>query len=314
VRGGPHLLAPVGPAGELGTPAELGPRSALGVFPRNSAACVSARAVRGRWCPKDVGTPPAGKLSPARAGCHLTSGRSRLSVIDMRLRRIVRLQTPWGTTAPGPSAWLLVAMAVGLVVGTTGCSYLLPAEPELTPSPPPMMPARRPLGPQVDPGRIELAGSAFAITIPASWSVEVVDPDPDLRAAAPGSTWEALRAEALGGSATCSVYVARPPAGSPIDPERFPVDRSPELLTPAWCQGPEGPRLCLPRPALAQPDTEAKGSGTAPVRLPDSDPALPDGAQYVVECWWEPGGRRGEADAIEASFEMLELGPPASTP
>lgn len=166
---------------------------------------------------------------------------------------------------------------------------------------------REALGPSVDPGRIEMSGSAFAITIPASWSVQIVEPDPDLLAAAPGSAWEALRAEAPRGSATCSVYVAKPPAGSTIDPERFPVESSPELMTPAWCQGPEGPRLCLP--TSVQAVAEAVGSGTAPVRLPGSDPELPDGAQYAVDCWWPPGGRRAEADGIQASFELLDVLP-----
>ena len=47
-------------------------------------------------------------------------------------------------------------------------------------------------------GHLEMAGSGLAITVPETWVVQLVEPEPDIRRAEPGDVWEALRAHQPG--------------------------------------------------------------------------------------------------------------------
>ncbi len=219
----------------------------------------------------------------------------------------------------------VVAAVTLLALVTSGCSLITgrsgAAEP--SPSAPPGQAApREPLGPLAEAGRIEMAGSGFAITVPDGWTVEVASPDPDVTAAPRASAWEAMRTSPPDGSVTCSVYVGVPPAGRRLDPERFPTDTSATITWPRWEEGPErmdlnswGLQLVTPRPVLTSGGQYYQGHGSAPMRLPGSHANLPDGAQYVLECWW-PSDDEGDSEAVrdaEAvtmfdSFTLLDLG------
>jgi hypothetical protein len=73
------------------------------------------------------------------------------------------------------------------------------------------------LGAVVEAGRIEMAGSGFAITLPDDWTVEVAEPDPDVLAAEPGTAWWALHASAPNGVMACSLAVGV----TDLPPDRF---------------------------------------------------------------------------------------------
>ncbi|MFO7530837.1 MAG: hypothetical protein R6W93_00135 [Candidatus Limnocylindrales bacterium] len=156
-------------------------------------------------------------------------------------------------------------------------------------------------------GRIEMAGSGVAISIPEGWTVEVASPDPDVIAAPPASAWEALRTSPRDGSVACSVYVGVPPAGHPLDLEGFPTDSSVTISWPRWEEGPVGPQLVTPRPAIPSGEPFQRGHGTVLMRLPSSHPSLPDGAQYALECWWpDEDGDEGQSDRPDDTVAMFD--------
>jgi hypothetical protein len=155
-------------------------------------------------------------------------------------------------------------------------------------------------------GRIEMMGSGFAVTVPAGWTVEVADPDPVMTSAAPGTAWEALRAQAEDGDTVCSVYVAVAVEGQPVDDQKVLVESSAAISKPDWREGSQGMQLVLPTPVLASGALPGWGSGTTRWRPAGSHPRLPDGAIYALDCWsgredgWVPG-------LILESLALLDL-------
>ncbi len=162
-----------------------------------------------------------------------------------------------------------------------------------------LRPPLQPLGAETSGGRIEMPGSAFAITIPDDWAVELADPDTDVFSAAQGTAWEALRATDPDGGAACSVAVGvaevslRTSSGTASGlvgpPQWDPADRS--LL---W---------------VPQPEVEDSGSQhtamTSRERLHQDDEGLEHDVLYSIVC---AGTSEPQFQTISQSLEFLPRG------
>ncbi len=144
-------------------------------------------------------------------------------------------------------------------------------------------------------------GSGFAITLPEKWIVKLVEPDPDIYTAAPGATWEALRAHEPGRSRACSVYVGIVPLDAGPVGESAAVDTDVDATDPYWSAG--------GRPTLVVPPVryrQRSGSGSEMVsgwpRPRADDARLSHDVVYVVTC-----AADGDRDSREIadSFEIL---------
>jgi hypothetical protein len=149
-------------------------------------------------------------------------------------------------------------------------------------------------------GRIEMAGSGFAITIPDGWTVEVADPEPDVFSAKPGTAWEALRASAPYNSMACSlaVGVTDPP------PNRVPTAVPDEGTTAYW----HTPRkLRVPTPDI--PSSQRLHT-TWDRPQPDQEADLEHDVLYSLLCAANEvrvGGSDRFWDPLVSSFEFLPV-------
>ncbi len=157
-----------------------------------------------------------------------------------------------------------------------------------------------PLGAERSGGRIEMPGSAFAITIPDDWSVELADPDTDVFSAAPGTAWEALRATSPDGTNACSVAVGVADVSLRT---RSGTASSADVLAPRW--DPDDPGiLWVPEPRVEASDRQ---SGSMwPLERPRRKAEGRDhDVQYSVNC--VSNARR----TYRGIAESLEFLPPA---
>ena len=123
-----------------------------------------------------------------------------------------------------------------------------------------------PLGAVVEPGRIEMMGSGFAITIPDEWTVEVAEPDPDILAASPGTAWWALKASAPHRFMACSVVVGV----TDLSSDRWSIVGQDGGTVPYW--DPSKPwKLRVPTPDIPQ-STSFHTSSIPPPARPGSRP------------------------------------------
>jgi hypothetical protein len=156
-----------------------------------------------------------------------------------------------------------------------------------------------PLGAETVGGRIVMAGSAFAITVPVAWTVELVEPDPDVFAATPGSVWEALRATDSQGAQACSVSVGV----AEVSLRNRSGAASNDVLEPTWHPNKRG-ILVVPSPRVAESEREV--SSMAPMtRLHHLHDGLEHDVLYVLECANVPGRR---FDQIMSSVKFLPRG------
>ena len=199
----------------------------------------------------------------------------------------------------------IVLVSSLLIVGLSGCSALSSwmsggTEEEAVGTLSPEEAAQQPttLEKIVDGARVEMPGSGFAMTFPGDWTVERVDPDPDVFAAAPGDAWEALRAYGPERREACSLSVAVAPEGQ----ESSGVAASGDAAAPYWSIDDSQPILVVAPPRL---EIESGGGmeTIAPHERPrTSDPRLEHDAQYVVACVTDPPRF---LDAIIQSVEFL---------
>ena len=159
-------------------------------------------------------------------------------------------------------------------------------------------PSLPPLGVTVEGGRIEMAGSGFEMTFPDDWTIEVADPDPDVFGAAPGETWEALRAHDPAHLLACSVSVGV----ATVSLESGSGGASGgTTIEPSWDESETG-LLWAPEPRI-ESGTGAVYSTMSPrERLHKSDPGLEHDALYVVSC---SSASDGESEAPERALEGL---------
>jgi hypothetical protein len=110
---------------------------------------------------------------------------------------------------------------------------LVPTEPELGPNGP----------------RLVQPWTGTALNVLDGWSVEVLEPAPDLEAAGPGEAWEALRLTSPLGQRTCSLYVALADDDQP-SLERVWAHLKPRpIAEPRWDFRGDRPALLYPDPA-----------------------------------------------------------------
>lgn len=129
------------------------------------------------------------------------------------------------------------ALVVALVLMVAGCSQE-GAGPAATPGS---------FSALAEAGRIEMAGSGFAVTVPDDWVVEVADPDPDVLDAEPGAAWWALKASAPHALMACSVAVGV----TDLPPNRWGVVIPSSGTEPHW--GPSRPwQFRVPTPDVPQ--------------------------------------------------------------
>jgi hypothetical protein len=161
----------------------------------------------------------------------------------------------------------------------------------------PTQEALPPLGAETLGGRIEMPGSAFAITVPDGWSVELADPDADVFTAEPGTAWEALRATSPDRTAACSVAVGV--AGASLR-KGSGTASSADVLTPRWDPDDSG-TLWVPAPRIEPGDHES--SSMAPrERLHGKTDGLDHDALYSVHC---VSSTKRMYQRILESFEFL---------
>ncbi len=177
-----------------------------------------------------------------------------------------------------------------LTVVAAGSTVDCETQPMPTPKPLP------PLGATRSGGRIEMPGSAFAITVPEDWVVELADPDTDLFTAEPGSAWEALRATDPEGSSACSVAVGV----AAVSLREASGAGSGEFTTPLWDPNEPG-ILWVPMPQVEPSRTEI--SSMAPrVRMHRHHEGLKHDVLYSVHC---VGNSERESGKISDSLEFL---------
>jgi hypothetical protein len=159
------------------------------------------------------------------------------------------------------------------------------------------------LGAAVSGGRIEMAGSGFAITLPAKWVVKLAEPDLDIYAAAPGATWEALRAHEPGRRRACSVYVGVAPLDAGPIGESAAADTDEDATAPYWSIGGRATLVVPPVRYRQRSDSSSEMTGGWP-RLRADDDRLAHDVVYAVTC-----GADGERDPQEIvdSFEVLAI-------
>lgn len=246
----------------------------------------------------------------------VASGSTQVDVFDPATDTFTRAD-PLRSDRQEPVAVLLddgSVVVVGGLVSGPGCLQVLDtaeiwdprtmttiaagAETECDPSTmdePPPLPS---LGRTTTGGRIELPGSAFAITVPDDWSVELAEPDADVFTAEPGSAWEALRATAPDRSLACSVSVGV----AEVSLRKRSGTGSGAVTTPRW----ESTRrwlLLVPTPRVE--DSVTSFSSSSPiVRLAREHPGLEHDALYALEC----AGTAEDEDGVESiarTFEFL---------
>ena len=182
--------------------------------------------------------------------------------------------------------WDPRAMSTVAAAAETEC------EPYVAPTPAPLPP----LGAETAGGRIEMPASAFAITVPDDWSVELADPDTDVFRAEAGTAWEALRATSPDGERACSVAVGvadvslRQGAGTGAN----------GVASPAWHPSKKG-MLMVPSPRVKE-STRETSSMTSVERLHRDHAGLEHDALYSLVCANVPGGR---FEQIMFSLELL---------
>lgn len=153
-----------------------------------------------------------------------------------------------------------------------------------------------PLGAASVGGRIEMPGSAFSITVPDPWVVEMADPDTDVFAAAAGAAWEALRAASPDGTRACSVAVGvaevslRDQSGT----------GSNGAVSPSWHPTRKS-LLMVPSPRVEERDG-GSSSMTSFERLHRDHEGLEHDVLYSLVCVNVPELR---FDQIMSSFELL---------
>jgi|GEM_PF-5856003 len=163
-------------------------------------------------------------------------------------------------------------------------------------STPPPLP---PLGATTSGGRIEMPGSAFAITVPDDWTVELADPEPDVFSAEPGSAWEALRATHPENTVACSVAIGV----AEVSLLNKSGTASNGLVAPRWDPDERG-ILWVPTPRVDMGETES--SSMAPmVRLHRDHEGLEHDVLYSLQCV-NVADRRFER--IMRSIEFLPRG------
>jgi hypothetical protein len=198
----------------------------------------------------------------------------------------------WGSSWPLDSAELFDPTTMRVVA-------FGPADPAAdgfaaAPTPAPLPP----LGGIVGGGRIEMAGSAFAMTFPVDWTVEVADPDPDVFSAAPGTAWEALRAHDPERLQACSVSVG---VATRSLKNQSGVASGSTTTVPRWDEE-DTTLLWAPEPRV-ESKTGGVGETVSPrQRLHGSDPRLEHDVMYAVSC---SAGDAGAFDADEQELDNL---------
>jgi hypothetical protein len=155
------------------------------------------------------------------------------------------------------------------------------------------------LGAIVEAGRIEMAGSGFAIIIPDDWTVEVADPEPDVFSVEPGTAWWALKASAPYGLMACSLAVGV----TDLPPNRWGTVVPGAGTTPHW--GPSRPwQLRVPAPDVPE-SSSLHDSWSRPQHHEDY---LEHDVLYSLDCAANearvPGGG-GIFGQLRSSFEFL---------
>lgn len=150
-------------------------------------------------------------------------------------------------------------------------------------------------------GRIEMAGSGFAITVPEKWIVKLVEPEPDIRTAEPGDAWEALRAHQPGRRSACSVYVGIVPLDAGPIGESASVDTDEDATAPYWSGG-ERPTLVVPPVRYRQRSGDSSEMVAGWPHPRTEDARLSHDVVYAVTCGAD--GERPPQKIVE-SFEIL---------
>ena len=221
---------------------------------------------------------------------------------------------PLTLTTVAPMASLLLDGLV-LVVGGFGCQQALDTaeiwdpgamavvaagsavdcEPWVMPAPEPLPP----LGATTSGGRIQMPGSAFAITVPDDWSVELADPDTDVFSAEPGSAWEALRATNPAGTRACSVAIGV----AEVSLRKRSGTAAGGVVTPYWDPDERG-TLWVPEPVVVE--TDVHRSAMAPIdRMHRDEDGLDHDVLYSVLC---VGSSERQFERITRSMDFLPRG------
>ncbi len=160
-------------------------------------------------------------------------------------------------------------------------------------STPPPLPK---LGATTSGGRIEMPASAFAITVPDDWTVEIADPDTDVFTAEPGSAWEALRATSPDRTMACSVAVGV----AEVALEEQSGTGSGGVGTPMWDPNEPG-LLRVPSPVVEE--GESSISMSMPMeRLQREHEGLEHDAMYSIHC---VGDSESAIERLGLSLEFL---------
>jgi len=150
-------------------------------------------------------------------------------------------------------------------------------------------------------GHREMAGSGFAITVPETWVVQLVEPEPDIHGAAPGDVWEALRAHQPGRRSACSVYVGIVPLDAGPIGESASFDTDEDATEPYWSGG-SRPTLVVPPVRYRQRSGSSSEMVSAWPRPRTDDARLSHDVVYVVTC--AADGDRAPRGIVD-SFEIL---------
>jgi hypothetical protein len=162
----------------------------------------------------------------------------------------------------------------------------------------PSLPPLPLLGKTLGGGRIEVTGSGFAMTFPDDWIVEVVDPDPDVFSAAPGTAWEALRAHDPGLQRACSVSVG---VATRSLKNRSGVASGSATTVPSWDED-EQTLLWVPDPRLESTTAGVSTTMAPRERLHKRDPRLEHDVMYAVSC---SAAGDDESETLELALDRL---------
>ncbi len=144
------------------------------------------------------------------------------------------------------SSFAAFAVLWGVASGTSG------ADGETTPTLVPTTPKSGPNGP-----RIVQPWTGTQLNLREDWTAEMLRPAPDLYAATPGQTWEALRITSPLGQRTCSLYVAVTEDGQPSLDHASARIKPRDIAEPSWDLSAGRPTLLYPDPAQRLAPTEA---------------------------------------------------------
>lgn len=162
--------------------------------------------------------------------------------------------------------------------------------------PMPSLPPLPPLGATTSGGRIEMPGSAFAITVPDEWTVEFADPDGDVFGAEAGMAWEAFRAINPAGTRACSVAIGV----ADVSLRNGSGTGSNGDTTPKWHPS-RRDTLMVPSPSVVETDRQT--SSMAPMeRLHRDHEGLEHDALYSIHCVGVP---ERQFERIMFSLEFL---------